>query len=298
MAKGESPLPGDWERENIKRLLQVEQIESGLASKINSVFNIHNFSRYEPTMLVDMFHSIEDKTRKPYELSFKGTSAHNGALSSPKRARRIQKKLKKHDTRYEEYEVADVDDIFPVAAFAMARRIQLVSEVKHVTFDMHGKATRMMLSEQVNGTLDASNVGKLGMLETALSEDASFLLASCSTGLETDYSEVCIASSIANALGRTGIAPNKPLVIAPYIPAASNLEIKAETQAWRGAARVLLPVGVINTGICTAELMKVSDTVHQAAFLGALALSLTAGAIPFILRSNGNKALQTFSPDE
>jgi hypothetical protein len=202
---------------NIRSMIILERMESGLCKKITEAFNIVNFARYKPEMLSEMYRSRVEEPEKPYVLSITAKTDHNGALASYKEIdsrTKIQKRLARKGIRFEEHECGDREDVERVIQGAVELRSEHGSGIKDLVIHAHGSPDQIILSEAQYGILGkrvernmrTGEIDYLGDISPAMRRGAKIILRSCSAGKEAGGS-FSIARDISLATGKEVIAP-------------------------------------------------------------------------------------------
>lgn len=206
-----------WARYNIETILELENIEPGLSKKITETFNIKNFAKMSPKVMHRMYKDKMDHPEWPYFLTLTARHDHNGALEYEVLEKDLNKWQKHHHFRYEEHEVASIDDIRTVAQQAVGAAKEHGSLITDLYLNTHGSPSSLTLSS-TNGSgswqqawervLRQDNTLVLQGFRDALTSDARILVSGCSAGNESD-GNVSIGRAASRITGRDTIAPKR-----------------------------------------------------------------------------------------
>lgn len=206
----------EWRRSNLERMMELEQLQPGLSTKLNETFRTKNFARNSAKMQLDMYQDRVDHPERNYLLRLVAEGDHNFAFSDLEGDERIFYKLKEMGLGYEAHEFGDMSDLDHATQQARIRSSK-GGQITDLTLSGHGSQESILAKNGIK--IDAFNLRYLRPLEACLLSDALVFLDSCSTGKLED-GKVTIAERIRKLLSRKVVAPNKAI--------GSNVVIEAD----------------------------------------------------------------------
>ena len=198
----------NWVRENLDVMTTLEAQEPGLCRKISDTFGIYTFANYTPEMLADMYKERIENPSLPYVMSIRARSDFNLAFRGPDRKAKMYRRLKKRGIRYEEHEVATLQDVDGITREAQELKRQHGALISDLVINAHGTPNSMELSRGHDGMINRRGAWCLSGFRDVMSESARGILLSCSVARQ-DIGAICIANTVSQYLGRESVGPTR-----------------------------------------------------------------------------------------